>query len=239
MIVSPCSPASLEAAFKTIHRFSAVALLPSSRSSRLLPLILVSSLAVSALGESVYVRDFEKDAVDKVPAEAMVLSGDFLVKEEGGNKFLELPGSPLETFGLLFGPAQEGPLQATGRFFGTKQGRKFPAFGLSLGGVSGYRLEMSGGKKALELFKGEESRGTVPFEWTSGAWTFLRIQVRATPGGCTVEGKAWTEGSPEPEKWAISIEEKNAPPAGRAAVWGTPYSGTPIRYDDLKLDAAK
>jgi hypothetical protein len=196
-------------------------------------------LAGPALAGPIYSNDFENDAVDKVPAETMVLSGDFQVKEEGGKKFLELPGSPLETFGLLFGPAQPGEATASGRFFGTKQGRKFPAFGISLGGVSGYRLEMSGGKKALELFKGDESRGTVPYEWTSGAWTFLRIQVRKTADGCTVEGKAWTEGTPEPAKWNISIDEKIPPPAGRAAIWGTPYSGTPIRYDDLLLDAVK
>lgn len=218
---------------------SAVALLLSSRFSRLLPFLCTAALVGRAVAAPIYSNDFEKEAVDKVPAETMVLSGDFQVKEEGGKKFLELPGSPLETFGLLFGPAQPGEANASGRFFGTKQGRKFPAFGISLGGVSGYRLEMSGGKKALELFKGEESRGTVPFEWTSGSWTFLRIQIRKTDTGCKVEGKAWTEGTPEPEKWNISLDEKIPPPGGRAAIWGTPYSGTPIRYDDLLLDAVK
>jgi hypothetical protein len=223
----------------TFSPHPAVALFPSSRFSRLLPIVCAAALAGRALAAPIYSNDFEKDAVDKVPAETMVLSGDFQVKEEGGKKFLELPGSPLETFGLLFGPAQQGEATASARFFGTKQGRKFPAFGISLGGVSGYRLEMSGGKKALELFKGDESRGTVPFDWTSGAWTFLRIQIRKTATGCTVEGKAWTKGTPEPEKWNISLDEKTPPPAGRAAIWGTPYSGTPIRYDDLLLDAVR
>ena len=183
--------------------------------------------------------DFSKAAVDKAPEGAMVLSGDFAVKEEGGKKFLELPGSPLETFGMLFGPSQPGEATVSGKFFGTKAGRKFPAFGISLGGVSGYRLEMSGGKKALEIFKAEDSRGTVPFEWTAGAWTWLRLQVRKTDKGCVVEGKAWADGTPEPEKWQISFDETIAPPAGRAAIWGTPYAGTPIRFDDLRLDAVK
>jgi hypothetical protein len=216
-----------------------VAFPASFRFPALLPLLGCLTLAGPALAAPIYSNDFEKEAVDKAPAESMVLSGDFQVKEEGGKKFLELPGSPLETFGLLFGPAQQGEATARARFFGTKQGRKFPAFGISLGGVSGYRLEMSGGKKALELFKGEESRGTVPYEWTSGAWTLLRIQLRKTATGCTVEGKAWTEGTPEPEKWNISLDEKTPPPAGRAGIWGTPYSGTPIRFDDLLLDAVK
>lgn len=232
MIVSPCRRASVRGRFNS---FSAVAHFPISR---LLPFI-TAMLIAGAVAAPIYSNDFEKETAEKIPAETMVLSGDFLVKEEGGKRFLELPGSPLETFGILFGPAQPGEANATGRFFGTKQGRKFPAFGLSLGGVSGYKLEMSGGKKALELFKGEESLGTVPFEWTSGAWIFLRLQVRKTDSGCTVEGKAWTEGTPEPAKWNISIDAKTPPPAGRAAVWGTPYAGTPIRYDDLLLDAVK
>ena len=165
----------------------------------------------------------------------MVLSGDFTVAEEGGQKFLELPGAPLETFGLLFGPPQPGDATATARFFGTKQGRKFPAFGISLGGVSGYRLEMSGAKKALELFKGDESRTTVPFEWQSGTWLHLRLQLRKSATGSVIQGKAWPDGTPEPEKWTLTFEEKLPPPPGRAAIWGTPYSGTPIRYDDLQV----
>lgn len=33
----------------------------------------------------------------------------------------------------------------------------------------------------------------------------------------------------------IAVEEKAAPPKGRASLWGTPYSGTPIWFADLKV----
>jgi hypothetical protein len=199
----------------------------------------LASSATLPAQEPAFRTDFEQAATGKLPENMMVLSGDFQVQTGEGKKYLELPGSPLETFGVLFGPAQTGEASASASFYGTKQGRKFPAFGISLGGVSGYRLEMSGGKKALEIFKGDESRGQVPYEWTSGGWTMLRLQLRKTPEGTHVEGKAWPAGTPEPEKWALAVDDKSPVPAGRAAVWGAPYAGTPIRFDDLQVGPVK
>jgi hypothetical protein len=177
--------------------------------------------------------NFEDGTVDKAPKGAMAIAGDFAVKEEGGNKFLELPGEPLDTFGMLFGTAGQADWSATARFFGTKTGRKFPAFAISLGGVGGYRLAMSGGKKSLELFKGDEVVKSVPYEWVSGEWTKLRLQVRKNGEAWVVEGRAWLASAPEPKDWQISLESPVAPPTGRAGLWGSPYSGTAIRFDDL------
>lgn len=208
------------------------------KSPRLFALLLLGSASLASAGAPLYENDFQKSEPGKLPEEFMVMSGAFAVQAEGPNKFLELPGEPLDTFGLLFGPAQPPGGNATGKFFGTKQGRKFPAFGLSLGGVGGFRLQMSGGKKALEIVKGEETLATAPFTWESGAWLSLRLQVRHAGAAWVVEGKAWPAASPEPAEWNIHLDSPEPPPAGRAAVWGSPYSGTPIRFDDLRLDAA-
>lgn len=191
-----------------------------------------------AEAKPIYENNFESATVDKTPEGTMAIAGDFLVKQEGGNKFLELPGEPLDTFGILFGAAGQGDLSATAKFFGTKTGRKFPAFGVSLGGVGGYRLMMSGGKKMLEIFKADEVVKSVPFEWTSGAWTTLRLQVRKAGAGWIVEGKAWPSTGAEPKDWQITLELTEAPVAGRAGLWGSPYSGTPIRFDDLVIAPA-
>jgi hypothetical protein len=188
-------------------------------------------------GEPVYKNDFQSAEVGKLPDNFMVMSGDFTVKEEGGNKFLELPGSPLDTFGLLFGPAQPTGGSASAKFFGTKVGRKYPAFGISLGGVGGYRVQVSAAKKALEIFKGDEGKASVPFTWESGVWTSVKIRIRKADAGWVVEGKAWPATAAEPAEWMIHEDEKDQPPAGRAAIWGSPYSGTPIRFDDLVLEA--
>jgi hypothetical protein len=187
-----------------------------------------------AASPMLYQNDFEK--ATNVPDDFLVLEGAFGVKEEGGNKFLELPGAPLDTFGVLFGPTENSDVAVSARIFGTGKGRRFPTFGVGLNGVGGYRLQVSPGKKALELYKSEEILATVAYTWESESWTMLRLQVRKTKeGGCKIEGKAWKQGSPEPAAWNLSHQETTEPTAGRASVWGAPYATTPIRFDDLRV----
>ena len=212
---------------------------------RLLTLAILCSILPTRAADPVqpiYKNDFEAAEVDKVPKEMLVVAGAFAVKQDKDGKYLELPGEPLDTFGLLFGPSVPADVSASARFFGTKKGRKYPTFGVSLNGVSGYRLQVSPAKQALELFKGGEERLNVvemPYTWASDTWTTLRIQVRKTGSSWVIEGKAWPAGSPEPEKWMITTEEKASLSAGRAGIWGSPYSGFPIRFDDLLVIPAK
>ena len=185
-----------------------------------------------------YENNFQTAALDKVPEDFLVLDGGFAVKQDGDNKFLELPGAPLDTFGALFGPTEKENVAAAARVFGTGKGRRFPTFGVGVGGVGGFRVQVSPAKKSLELFKGDTLRTSVPFTWESGKWTWLRAQVRKLGDGrWIVEGKAWNDGEPEPA-WTLTSEEKEEPPAGRASVWGSPYATTPIRFDDLKVTTA-
>ncbi len=206
-----------------------------------LRLLLASMLPLAALRAAdapIYQNDFESAEIDKEPEGMLITAGDFKVKQVEGGKVLELPGDPLDSFGLLFGPSQKAGVTASARFFGTKAGRKYPTFGVSLGGVGGYRLQLSPAKKALEIFQGDEGRHSVPFEWDDGSWTSLRIRTRQAPDGWVVEGKAWPAGMPEPEAWTITFPVKEEPSAGRAGIWGSPYSGTLIRFDDLRLALA-
>ncbi|HEX8310925.1 MAG TPA: hypothetical protein VF614_06390, partial [Chthoniobacteraceae bacterium] len=189
-------------------------------------------------GEAIFKEDFESVEAGKAPAGFMVMAGTFLVKQEGAGKVLELPGAPLDTFGLLFGPAEKADVSASARFHGTSVGRKFPTFGISLLGPGGYRLQVSPAKKALEIYRGDQPRGSVPLAWTSGSWTCLRIQVRSLAEGVRVEGKAWPAAQKEPPAWTIFIDEKQEPPQGRAGIWGSPFSGTPILFDDLLIQRA-
>jgi hypothetical protein len=206
---------------------------------KLLPALAIFAFAAAALAaDPVYKNDFQSAEVGKLPDGMMVMSGAFAVVDDGGNKVLELPGAPLDTFGLLFGPSQPPGGSATAKFFGTKQGRKMPAFGISLGGVGGYRVQVSAAKKEIEIFKGDEAQTSAPFTWESGAWYSVRIHIRKADAGWVVEGKAWPAKSPEPAEWNIHQDVKDQPPAGRAAIWGSPYSGTPIRFDDLVLEGA-
>ncbi|HKS37822.1 MAG TPA: hypothetical protein VJW76_11570 [Verrucomicrobiae bacterium] len=200
--------------------------------------VAVIGLLMAAWAQSskpLYENDFEKSEAGKVPDDFLVLDGQFGVKEEEGNKVLELPGAPLDTYGVLFGPTEKEGTVVFARIFGSGKGRRFPAFAASLNGVGGYKLQISPAKKLVELYKGETVKVTVPYEWVSGKWTHLKLQVRKVKDGqWKVEGKAWQEGN-EPSAWTISFDEKEEPIAGRAAVWGNPFSGTPIRFDDFKV----
>lgn len=192
--------------------------------------------APAAETKPLYENNFEQAALEKVPDEMLVLDGGFAVREEGGNKFLELPGAPLgEGSGVLFGPTESAGLAVSARIHGTSKGRRAPAFAVGLNGVGGFKLQVSAAKKLLELYKGEEIVATAPYTWESDKWTLLRLQARKAGGEFKLEGKAWLQGGDEPKTPQISFSDKAEAVAGRASLWGNPFSGTAIRYDDLRV----
>lgn len=211
---------------------------------RLMTLVAVMTLGVSRIHaqdtKPPYQNNFEQATVDQVPDGFLVLDGGFVVKEEGGNKFLELPGAPLDTFGVLFGPSDGINVAVSARIQSTGKGRRFPAFAIGLNGAGGFRLQVSAAKKLLELFRGDDAVASAPYEWQSGSWTMVKLQLRELKAGeWKVEGKAWVQGAVEPKDWAITHDAKDKPNSGRPSVWGNPFAGTPIRFDDLILAAVK
>src|SRR5437899_12123840 len=118
---------------------------------RIAACLLLAGVAFAAEPKKLYEMNFEKAEPDKVPEDFLVLDGGFAVKEEAGNKFLELPGAPLDTFGALFGPTEKAGIAVSTRIKGTGKGRRYPTFGVGLNGQGGYRLQVSPAKKALEL----------------------------------------------------------------------------------------
>ena len=146
------------------------------------------------------------------------------------------------TGGALFGPTATEGHAVSARVFGTGKGRRYPTFAVGLNGqgTSAYKLQVSPAKKSVELFKGDAVRASVPYEWQSGTWTRLWLQVRRVKDGeWKVEGKVWTEGAKESSTWTVSSDEKEEPVVGKASIWGSPYSTTPIRFDDLVVTAAR
>lgn len=210
---------------------------------RLHALFALTCAFAAVAAESSYTENFERAEVGKLPVGFTTYAGAFKVNEEAGKKFLELPGAPLDTFGVLFGPAMQPAgtdnqtMTATVKVYATSVKRKSPAFGISLGGVGGYRVQVSAAKGTLEIFKGDEFRANAPFQWKSGSWSSVKIQVRQTNGKWIVEGKAWTAETAEPADWIVTYEASEPPPPGKAAVWGNPFSGTAIRYDDLMVES--
>lgn len=184
--------------------------------------------------DAVYKTDFESAEPGKVPAEIMVHDGGFTVAQEDGNKFLELPGAPLETFTVLFGPSARENRLVSARIYGTGKSRRGPAFNVGLNGVGGFKLQVSASKKTIELIKGDSVKSTAPYEWPTGKWTRLSLSLKKVKDGeWKVEGRAWTDGSPEPTAPTLAFTDTEAPSPGKASTGGSPYSTTPIRFDDL------
>lgn len=195
---------------------------------------------INAAEEVKYSNDFEKAEIGSLPDEFLVLDGAFTVKEDSGNKVLELPGAPLDSFGILFGPTLKENLAVSARFFGTGKGRRFPTFAIGLNGVGGYKLRVSPGKKQLELYRGDNVKTAVAFDWPSGKWTHLKLTLlKKSDSAWTLEGRAWPEGGTEPAEPTLSFEDKDAPPTGRQMISASPYAGTPILFDDLRVAATK
>jgi hypothetical protein len=189
-----------------------------------------------------YEENFTRVEGEAVPDGIMVLDGQFAVKGTGPDRCLELPGAPLESFGVLFGKsaAASGNREVEARIYATKTGRKFPTFAAGLSGVNGYKVRISPAKNAVELVLGDalEVKATAPFVWKSGEWTNLKLQVVLVGTMAKVHCKAW-QGGEEPKDWTLRFESTELPPPGMAGVWGMPFSGTPIRFDDFKVTEVK
>ena len=203
---------------------------------------LVVPYAVCAAADApkpLYQNDFSKGEIGKLPDDMLLLDGAFAVQEVNGDKLLQLPGAPLaEGSGVLFGPTESANIAVSGRIHSTKKGRREPAFALGLNGNAGYKLQVSAAKKLIEIYKGDGVVAKKPFAWESDSWTMLKLQVRKVKDGeFVVEGKAWKQGAPEPEKWIVTYLEKSEPIAGRASLWGNPFAGTAIDFDDLRVTA--
>ena len=196
-------------------------------------LIGLAALTIYA-AEPLYQTNFEKTKTGEVPEDFLVLDGDFAVKQEEGNKYLELPGAPLDAFGFMFGPSARHGNEISARMFGTKKGRRYPVFGIALNGVNGYRLQVAPAKRAIELLKGSAVVANVPFRWGGGEWLRLALRVEQTSAAeWTVSGRVWADGKKAPAKPTITHKETKEPRNGKPSIWGSPYSGTPIRYDDI------
>jgi len=214
--------------------------------SKVVPFLLLASAACHGMmadpgdTEDLYNQDFEEIETGEYPLDFLVLDGEFAVQEQEDNRFLELPASPLGSFGTLFGPTEKEGIAVTARIWSRSKKRLQPRFGVGLNGVTGYKLWLSPGKRSVELAKDDKVIATAPYEWKSGTWTRFHLQVRRKgEGEWKVEGKVWPDGEKEPADWSVSAKLEKAPVNGRPSLWGAPYSDRPIRFDDLSVFATE
>lgn len=202
------------------------------------PAAVATIVAKTTAPEPLFSCDFSKLPEGALPESFMVMQGDFIVKDLGTNKVMELPGAPLDSHSVLFGPVTNANIAVSARIFGTAKGRRLPTFGIGTGGVAGYKLQIAPGKKAMELLVSESQiAASAPFNWEPGIWTHCKLRIQKTSGtSWRAEAKVWKAGDAEPNDWQVAHETKEEPVSGQASVLGSPFSGTPIWFDDLTVE---
>ena len=185
-------------------------------------------------------EDFTGVDVDAEPESIFILDGEYTVQEDGNNKCLSLPGSPMGDFGLLFGPRErEKPLELSFSFYASKKGRRMPSIAASIGGVRGYKLRLNPAARNLVLSMDETVFKEVPFSWKGEQWWKVRFQAFTGDTNQTtrLQCKLWPKEQNEPTEWFISEEFDIEYRGGKCALWGFPYSSTPILFDDLVISS--
>ena len=179
----------------------------------------------------------ESWALGEPPAEVFVVDGKVEVAEKDGNKALVIhPGTELVDSCAQLATSASGSATIQTRTFASKRGRSVPRFGISAHGLSGYRLYITPAKRQLELLKGDETVASVPFTWTSESWTLLKLEVKKNGDDWSITGSAWPATEAQPADPMLKHEDKGLKGQGKCAVWATPYSGTPIFFDDIAIE---
>lgn len=201
--------------------------------------LLFASASLVALAEPrKLVMDCEALPEGEPPKEVFVVDGKFSVVAKEGNKALEIGVSgELADSNALIGDSAAGSASFEVRVLATKAGRSTPRFGIGVHGQSGYRILVFPAKKELQLTKGEEIIKTVPFDWKSGEWLKLKLDVKkVAEGKWTIAAKAWGATEAEPAAPQFTHEDATLKGQGKCSIWGTLFSGTPIYFDDLKVE---
>jgi len=127
---------------------------------------LLLSISADAPTPPNYSQDFQKSDENSMPDQLLVINGTFAVKSEADNKFLQLQGEPLDTFGFMLGNDDTNSIQCAIR--ATNTGKRFPEFGIGLLGPAGYRLWLQPAIGELQIIKGDNVKTGKPYEWKSG-----------------------------------------------------------------------
>lgn len=185
-------------------------------------------------------ENFSSAEVGTEPESVFILDGAYTVqKGPNDDNSLFLPGTPMGDFGLLFGPRlRENALELNFSFFASKKGRRMPSVAAAIGGVRGYRLRLNPAAKNIVLSMDEYVFKELPFQWSGDQWWNIRFQALpcgdANQSTC-LQFKLWPKQDKEPNQWFLSEEFNVEYKGGKCALWGFPYSSTPILFDDLTI----
>ena len=173
------------------------------------------------------------------PEEVFVVEGKVQISLKDGNPAIAVdPTAELAETCAQVGPSASGAASIEARVFGSKRARSVPRFGVSVHGMSGHRLMVNAARKKLELVKGDQVLASAPLTWISEQW--LNLKIEAKPIGTQdwqIEGSAWVDGQ-QATAVKLSIKAQGLKGQGKCSLWATPYSQTPVYFDDIVLSLA-
>jgi hypothetical protein len=184
-----------------------------------------------------YAVKFSENLV-QLPEDFFIMEGIWNVRKLGKTRALYLQPYPLRSYSLLFGPEYKEGLELSADVFSSSRGRTFPNFGIGSHGLSGFRLNVRAGDKGsvLQLFTNETrliANGLC--QWQSDMWTSIRLNVKKLADGqVQVKAKVWKRGNKEPE-WQLTYTGKMKLDEGQCSLWGIPYSGRDMFFDNLVI----
>jgi hypothetical protein len=205
---------------------------------RIAALVLLGVASVHAEAKT-FEFDFEDWAEGQPREEAFVVDGKFAVATKDGGKALVAEVGELVEACVLLGDSAKGSASIQARVFSSRKGRSLPRYSIGVHGQSGYRLVVAPAKKELQLTKGEEVVKAVPLDWPNEAWFNVKLEVtKVEEKRWSVVAKAWPQDKEEPVSAQIEHEDATLRGQGKCSLWATPYSGTPIYFDDVKIAVA-
>lgn len=203
-------------------------------------LFLAASLLAALHLHAQQLQTFEIKADDwaegEPPKEVFVVDGTIKIAAREGNKAIVIDPAPITDASAQLAVSAAGNASIEASIFATKRGRSTPRFGVSVHGMSGYRLLVNPAKKALEIVKNDQTIATVPFTWTDGAWLKVKLEAKKGEGDAwSISGKAWAADAAEPAEALIKHDDKGLKGQGKCAIWATPFSGEPVFFDDIRI----
>lgn len=170
------------------------------------------------------------------PKDVFIVDGTIKIAAKDGNKAIVVEAVPVTDASAQLAVSAAGNASIKARIFATKRARSTPRFGVSVHGMSGYRLLVTPAKKVLELVKADQTIASVPFTWTSDAWLYVKLEAAKGEGDTwRITGKAWAHDATEPADPLIKHEDKALKGQGKCAIWATPFSGEPVFFDDIQI----
>ena len=180
--------------------------------------------------------DCEAWAEGDVPKEVFVVDGTIKITTKDGGKAIMISPEPITDATAQIGDSSRGSSSIQARVFATKRGRSTPRVGVSVHGLSGYRLMLNLAKKQVELNLGGEVVATAPYVWTSDAWTKMSLVVsKKSSADWEILGKVWPADGEEPKEPQLKSSASDLKAQGKCAIWGSPFSETPIYFDDIAV----